>query len=84
MGWAYGLRTSPVITGKAMNHRIPCHFPQQERPDFIVFGFTLTHIAMIISESLRAFGSTKCRILLSWGAAGGGSGCGWWLHGPKC
>eukprot|EP00439_Symbiodinium_sp_Y106_P087010 s180_g38.t1 len=28
------------------------YWAQQEQPDFIVFGFTLTHIAMIISESL--------------------------------
>eukprot|EP00931_Biecheleriopsis_adriatica_P087398 TRINITY_DN61880_c0_g1_i1.p1 TRINITY_DN61880_c0_g1~~TRINITY_DN61880_c0_g1_i1.p1 ORF type:complete len:787 (+),score=108.85 TRINITY_DN61880_c0_g1_i1:337-2361(+) len=29
------------------------HWANQEKPDFIVFGFTLTHVAMIISESLR-------------------------------
>ena len=28
------------------------HWAQAERPDFVVFGFTLTHIAMIISEAL--------------------------------
>ncbi|CAE7437843.1 ATG26 [Symbiodinium natans] len=29
------------------------YWAKKERPDFIVFGFTLTHIAMIISESLE-------------------------------
>ncbi|CAJ1410011.1 unnamed protein product [Effrenium voratum] len=29
------------------------HWAKTERPDFIVFGFTMTHIAMIVSESLR-------------------------------
>ena len=35
---------------------VMCHVLEKERPDFIVFGFTLTHIAMIISESLGALG----------------------------
>jgi len=29
------------------------HWARVERPDFIVFGFTLVHVAMIISESLQ-------------------------------
>ena len=31
-----------------------CYFwANEERPDFIVFGFTMCHVAMILSEGLR-------------------------------